>query len=108
MNRARPGHKQPFSRMHYVRTVLMRRAVLVALVLCSGSSAVSTASAVRAGGGTSTTSAAEAATRLATNPEALIAAPVFFHGKQIAVRGDVEPAGALMKLAGTAKPVFVF
>ena len=45
--------------------------------------------------------------RLATTPEALIAAPVFFHGKQIVVRRDVETAGALMRLANTAKPIFV-
>jgi hypothetical protein len=37
-----------------------------------------------------------------------VASPVFFHGKPIAVRRDVEPAGRLIKLAGTAKPVFVF
>ena len=53
-------------------------------------------------------SSAQALARVATTPEALIAAPVFFHGKQVAVRRDVEPAGQLMKLAGTAKPVFVF
>ncbi len=51
---------------------------------------------------------AQAPSRLATTPEALVASPVFFHGKQIAVRRDVEPAGALLKLAGTTKPVFVF
>lgn len=51
---------------------------------------------------------AQVATRLATTPEALVAAPVFFHGKQIVVRRDVEPAGSLMLLANTAKPVFVF
>jgi hypothetical protein len=45
--------------------------------------------------------------RLATNAEALVASPVFFHGKQITVRREVEPAGQLAKLAGTAKPVFV-
>src|SRR6476661_5220400 len=45
--------------------------------------------------------------RLATNAEALVASPVFFHGKQIAVRREVEPAGQLVRLAGTAKPVFV-
>lgn len=33
--------------------------------------------------------------------------PVFFHGKQVAVRRDVEPAGSLVKLANTAKPVFI-
>jgi hypothetical protein len=55
-----------------------------------------------------TTASAQPSTRLATTPEALVAAAVFFHGKQIAVRRDVEPAGALMRLSGTAKPVFVF
>jgi len=55
-----------------------------------------------------TTVFAQSSTRLATTPEALVAAPVFFHGKQIAVRRDVEPAGGLMRLANTAKPVFVF
>jgi hypothetical protein len=49
-----------------------------------------------------------ASSRLATSADALVAAPVFYHGKQIAVRSDVEPAGPLMKLAGTAKPIFVF
>src|SRR5262249_15565367 len=48
------------------------------------------------------------AARLATNAEALVASPVFFHGKQIAVRRDVEPAGRLTRLTGTARPVFVF
>jgi len=47
-------------------------------------------------------------TRFSTTAEALTAAPVFFHGKQIVVRRDVEPAGQLMRLAGTAKPIFVF
>src|SRR5438045_5329680 len=51
---------------------------------------------------------AQAATRLATTAEALVASPVFFHGKQIVVRRDVEPSGTLMRLASTPKPVFVF
>ena len=51
---------------------------------------------------------AQTAARLATTAEALVAAPVFFHGKQIVLRRDVEQAGALMKVAGTAKPIFVF
>jgi hypothetical protein len=42
-----------------------------------------------------------------TTAEALVASPVFFHGKQVAVRRDVEPAGSLLRLANTAKPVFV-
>jgi hypothetical protein len=46
--------------------------------------------------------------RLATTSDALMAASVFFHGKQIVVRRDVEAAGALMRLANTAKPIFVF
>ena len=54
------------------------------------------------------TTAAQTPARLAATPDALIASPVFYHGKQISVRADVEPAGPLMKLAGTAKPIFVF
>ncbi len=48
------------------------------------------------------------ATRFATTAESLTAAPVFFHGKQVAVRRDVEAAAQLWRLTGTAKPVFVF
>jgi len=51
---------------------------------------------------------AQAPTRIATTVEALVAAPVFFHGKQVIVHRDVEPAGQLMRLTGTAKPVYVF
>ncbi len=51
---------------------------------------------------------AQPATRVAATTEALVAAPVFFHGKQIAVRHDVEAAGQLWRLTATAKPVFVF
>ena len=51
---------------------------------------------------------AQVPARHATTAEALVAAPVFFHGKQVVVRRDVEPAGPLMKLAGTARPIFVF
>ena len=50
---------------------------------------------------------AQASSRLVTTAEALVASPVFFHGKQIVVRRDVEPAGQLMRLANTTKPVFV-
>ena len=56
----------------------------------------------------STTVFAQASTRLATTPESLVASPVFFHGKQIVVRRDVEPAGTLTRLMNTSKPVFVF
>jgi hypothetical protein len=51
---------------------------------------------------------AQPTTRVAATTEALVAAPVFFHGKQIAVRHDVEAAGQLWRLTATAKPVFVF
>ena len=51
---------------------------------------------------------AQAAARSATTAESLIAAPVFFHGKQIAVRHDVEPSGQLWRLTNTARPVYVF
>jgi Big-like domain-containing protein len=51
---------------------------------------------------------AQSSTRLATTAEALVASPVFFHGKQIVVRRDVEPDRSLMRLANTTKPVFVF
>jgi Bacterial Ig-like domain len=50
---------------------------------------------------------AQASSRLVTTAEALVASPVFFHGKQIVIRRDVEPAGQLMRLANTTKPVFV-
>jgi hypothetical protein len=51
---------------------------------------------------------AQTPTRTATTAEALVAAPVFFHGKQVVVRRDVEAAGQLFRLANTAKPVYVF
>jgi Bacterial Ig-like domain len=54
------------------------------------------------------TSAQASSTRVATTAEALVAAPVFFHGKQIVVRREVEASGRLSRLARTAKPVFVF
>jgi hypothetical protein len=56
----------------------------------------------------STPLSAQAATRVAATTEALVAAPVFFHGKQVAIRHDVEAAGQLWRLTATAKPVFVF
>lgn len=54
------------------------------------------------------TAGAQATSRIATTTEALIAAPVFFHGKQVVVRhGTIEAAGITM-LANTAKPIVVF
>lgn len=58
--------------------------------------------------GLRTSLVAQSSARLATTPEALVGSPVFFHGKLIVVRRDVEPTGALMRLASTTKPVFVF
>ena len=46
--------------------------------------------------------------RVATTVEALAAAPVFFHGKQIVVRAEVEAAGQLTRLASAPRPTFVF
>ena len=77
-----------------VLRVLVRRGLTVLVMLCTFS-AFSTAVFAQS-------------SRIATSPEALVASPVFFHGKQIVVRRDVEPAGPLMKLADTAKPIFVF
>jgi hypothetical protein len=51
---------------------------------------------------------AQAPTRIATTADALVAAPFFFHGKQVAVRHALEQDGDLVRLAGTARPVFVY
>jgi hypothetical protein len=44
------------------------------------------------------TLAAQAPGRLATSPQGLLASPVFFHGRQIAVRAQVTQDGALTRL----------
>jgi hypothetical protein len=46
--------------------------------------------------------------RIATTAEALIATPVFFHGKQVVVRHTVTGSPEFARLDGTEKPVFVF
>ena len=46
-------------------------------------------------------------TRIATNVDALVAAPVFFHGKQIVVRSGVVESGGLTQLENARKPIFV-
>lgn len=79
----------------------MRRVPLLIVTLCT-LGAFSTLGTFR------TTLSAQSSTRTVTNAEALIASPIFFHGKQIVVRRDVEPAGSLLRLANTSKPVFVF
>ena len=76
-------------------SVLVPRVLTVLTVLCiAGTLGAASAQTVTA--------------RIAATPEALTASPIFYHGKHIAVRRDVEPAGQLIKLAGTAKPIFVF
>lgn len=66
-------------------------ALLAALVLCAAVSAP-----------------AQGPGRIATTVAAVVASPVFFHGKQIAVRGEVTPVGEIAQVAGTSKPVFVY
>ncbi len=51
---------------------------------------------------------AQAPDHLATTAEALIANPVFFNGKRIAVRHAVRLTDRLAELDATAKPVFIF
>ena len=52
--------------------------------------------------------AAQGPGRVATTVESLVASPVFFHGKRVAVRGSVTLNGNLTQLAGTTKPVFIY
>ena len=54
------------------------------------------------------TFSAQAPNRVATYVEALVAAPVFFHGKQVALRQPVTGSGEMTRLEGTSKPIFVF
>lgn len=65
------------------------------------------AAAVGAGGFAASAALLQPTPRLATTVEALIAAPVFFHGRDIAIRHEVEPAGALYRLKQTARPIYV-
>ncbi len=52
--------------------------------------------------------AAQRATRVATTAAALTSFPLFFHGKQVAIRhAFTTTSGDITKLEGTAKPVFV-
>lgn len=46
--------------------------------------------------------------RIATTAEALVANPVFFNGKRIAVRHAIRQSDRLAELDATAKPVFIF
>ena len=51
---------------------------------------------------------AQAPGRIATTAEALVATPVFFHGRQVVVRQEITGSLELARLEGTAKPIFVF
>jgi len=46
--------------------------------------------------------------RIATTAEALVATPVFFHGRQVVVRQPITGSLELTRLDNTAKPIFVF
>lgn len=52
--------------------------------------------------------AAQPPDRIATTAEALVANPLFFHGKRVVLRHAVKETGRLSELEATAKPVFVF
>jgi hypothetical protein len=54
------------------------------------------------------TTIAQAPDRIATTAEALVANPLFFHGKRIAVRHAVRQTDRLAELDATAKPVYIF
>lgn len=92
-----------------VRKVLTVQAVLAVLCTISITSTVSTRTVSTAStlSTVSTGAALQPPPRLATSVDALVAAPVFFHGRQIAVRRDVEAAGALYRLTGTPRPIYV-
>ncbi len=51
---------------------------------------------------------AQAPERIATTAEALVANPLFFHGKRVVVRHAVKQTGQLFELEATPKPVFVY
>jgi hypothetical protein len=51
---------------------------------------------------------AQAQSRIATTAEALVATPVFFHGRQVVVRQAITGSLELARLDETSKPVFVF
>ncbi len=51
---------------------------------------------------------AQAPGRIATTAHALVANPLFFNGKSIAIRHPVKVTGTLTELEATAKPVYIF
>lgn len=54
-----------------------------------------------------TVAQAQPPSRVATTADALVAAPVFFHGRQVVVRAGIVDSGGVTQLANTRKPVFV-
>jgi hypothetical protein len=46
--------------------------------------------------------------RLVTTAEALVAAPLFYHGKQIVIRHAITETPKVTRLENTSKPVYVF
>jgi hypothetical protein len=70
---------------------LRKRAFLAILALCAAA-----------------TSPAQTPGRIATSAESLVAYPVFYNGKNIAVRGSLQPAGEIAQMTGTGKPIFVY
>ena len=53
-------------------------------------------------------STAQPTSRIATNVDALVSTPVFFHGRQIVVRQPITGSVELTRLDNTSKPIFVF
>ena len=64
--------------------------------------------ALFAGALVSHTLVAQAPGRIATTADALVATPVFFHGRQVVVRQPITGSLDLARLDGTSKPVFLF
>lgn len=50
---------------------------------------------------------AQAPERIATTAEALVASPLFFHGKRVVLRHPLRETNRLVELEGTAKPVYI-
>lgn len=51
--------------------------------------------------------AAQPPTRVATTPDALVASPLFFHGKQVVIHAQVTSTGDTTRVDGVLKPLFV-
>jgi Bacterial Ig-like domain len=60
------------------------------------------------GFGLALSAAAQPPDRIATTAAALVANPLFFHGKRVVIRQPVKMTDRLSELDGTAKPVYVF